>query len=201
MIFNKQTILALLVALGAYLCTVFSANSQNASKRWEIEVGGGINFAQSNVADADNKIGYSLYTEAKYLFPASHFSVGLQLSQNSFQRKFYGSYQDTPFSLNGDFKSSNILFTGAYQRPLARNIDLILGLGVGIGVVSDSKYAGLYTWEYLTFVTSGGNAFTLVAQPKVGLSIHKHINLQLSYKLQEKINRMALLTVGYAFRL
>jgi len=183
------------------LLPLFSTTALGQGKIWEVEVGGGANFAQTTMDNVDKEIGYTIYTEARCLFPEKRLYVGLQLNYNKFKRSFYSHFDDVPFSISGDFASQNLLVTGGYRHPLSKKLDLILGAGVGIGAVSDSKGAYIAQNEYFAFLVTGGSAFTLVAEPKVGLSINKHVNVMLSYKLQEKINRMALFTIGYAFQL
>lgn len=180
----------------------FSANSQEREKHWEIEVGGGMNFAQGKALNADNRIGRDLYVEARYLFINQHLSLGFQINQSQFNRKFYGSGENVDFySASATFSSLGLMLTSRYTLPVAKKLDLNIGVGAGCGIVSDKGTIQMEGNEYYSSISSGSGGPTFLIAPKLGITINKHFNIDISYKFQEKSNRMALLSVGYAFRL
>ena len=106
--------------LAAIVMCVATGFAQDKVKHWEMEVGGGLNFAQGKAITSDHKIGRSLFVEARYLFANQRMYVGLLLNQSQFDRKMWCASDGFMTSGEKTFSNASLQLTYGCRVPLAK---------------------------------------------------------------------------------
>lgn len=168
----------------------------------EIEAGAGPNFGIASVeAMKSNKVGIDYYGEVRYNLPKVPLALGVQVSYNIVERRTYGGHNETmSWSSTYDYKSTDVMLTCDYRKRVSSVITLFGGIGLGychIDTSNDLERAGgdINGENFTDDGTSGSVAF----MPRVGVHIGNLARITASYKLMERANRHAFVTLGLTF--
>lgn len=173
---------------------------------YEIEAGAGPNFGIANVeAMKKNKVGIDYYGEARYNFARVPLALGVQVAYNIVERSTYGytmsgDYGTVTSHSTFDYNSTSVMLTCDYRKRVSKCVTLFGGIGLGychIDTSNDLERAGgdINGENFTDNGTSGSVAF----MPRVGVHIGNLARITAGYKLQERANRHAFVTLGLTF--
>lgn len=192
----KKLILAL-----ALLCA-FQSNAQSTPsakrsdcevRRFEGEIGVGINFGADKLNFNSNRIGATFFAEGRYNLQRLPIDVGLQIAGSIFHR-------DADNAGNLEFQTWNVLAVTDYNFRRCNKVSFFAGFGLGYTALdtsgpirfdnSNPNWAGFST---------GDKKGSFCFMPRVGVELFHRLRFTFDYKLQEKTNRHFDLTVGFVF--
>ena len=175
----KKLILAL-----ALLCA-FQSNAQSTPsakrsdcevRRFEGEIGVGINFGADKLNFNSNRIGATFFAEGRYNLQRLPIDVGLQIAGSIFHR-------DADNAGNLEFQTWNVLAVTDYNLRRCNKVSIRFDN-------SNPNWAGFST---------GDKKGSFCFMPRVGVELFHRLRFTFDYKLQEKANRHFDLTVGFVF--
>lgn len=170
------------------LCCVACFAQQKERRTVEVELGAGILYSFDKAIFDVTDPGAVLFAEVKYVFPSMPLDIGAQASCQIFRRK---SELDLM-----DYTSSNILLIADYsfyQTPSAR---AYLGLGAGVGFFEEDRF--LERDAPGSFYSRQGAA-PFCAMPRIGIQFFRHLDLSLSYLIEDRANQNLSFRIGYVF--
>ena len=180
------------------------------NKRFELELGIGSTFGYDKIKPLKNQIGGNIYAEGRYNLSKVPITLGLYASYNIYGRKFrhYSDITDDSGETIGqmfgetniDYMSTNIMLTCDYIFNVHPKIKLLAGAGIGICHIDTSADATVEADFFGSTVADDGTSGTAAFMPRVGAVFFDRLRLTFGYKLQERANRSAFLSLGYVIR-
>lgn len=161
--------------------------------QFEGEIGGGIPFGADKLNFDKNKLGATLYVEARYNMQRVPLDVGVQVGGTIFHRESVNAGQLK-------FKTWNVMAVTDYNLRRHKKISFFAGIGLG--------YASLDHSAPITFddlqpnwggFSTGTKTGSFCFMPRIGVELLHHLRVTFDYKLQEKANRHFGLTLGVVF--
>lgn len=143
-------------------------------KHLEAELFAGATWPMGRLGDLDNMTGAGIGFEMRYNFNQKPFDVGVQLGINT-------AVRDVSPTGYGSGEQSNrvalLAVVSDWNFAQGRRVNPFAGLGLGMGrrdVLNDYIYP------------DNDGTYTLVAQPRVGVELMRHVRLTLSSTLAGK---------------
>lgn len=173
-----------------FVCQVFYCSAQDGSRRsLEFELGIGILQSFDKLIFEHNQPGACPYAEIRYVFNNSPIDIGLNTSAQIFSR--------TSENEKLDFMSYNILAVADYSFLQTFRNRAYIGIGGGLSS---------FEWDH-GIVRVGPNRYSsplaeysrLCIMPRIGVAIHNHLNVSISYLIEDSANSNLNLRLGYVF--
>jgi opacity protein-like surface antigen len=208
----KKILLILLLGLTAL--TVAAQEDEQPSGngwRWSLEMGANWDFLQDELPQFDrNKQGWGLYFETRYRIGQTPFDVGLYGSLSNVPRithtEICAEIQDEngkPIgTLNGysegeiKFASWNLMATFDYNHRFGRHCEVFAGAGLGICKYYEGRNWELLSADWYSISDDPHDGISLSLMPRVGVLLFNHLRLTAGYKIQEKANRHAFVSIS-----
>lgn len=204
--------LIVLMAVSGLTATAQEDVQSEQVRRWSLELGYSCNFMQDKLPQFyRNKVGFDFHIGGRYRIGQTPFDVGLLLSVNGLPRENHFSFDDELLDENFQpigridgykedevsFVSGNFMATFDYNKRLGRRCEAFFGAGLGICRYSAGKKCEATDMDWYGIVNyerHGGTSLTLM--PRVGVLLFNHLRLTAGYKLQEKANRHAFVSIS-----
>lgn len=211
----NNTLIATIATL--MLSTAFHAVAQDSNHstndyRWKIELGASMDFLQDKMPQFHhNKLGGGLYIETRYRIGETPVDVGLYGSWSAVPRVHRTSFNGEIFDENnqpigtfkgygeGDvgFSAVNVMATVSYNHRFSRHCEGFVGAGIGICSYQQGKNWEVIGEDEISFTTVDHGGISLALMPRAGVLLFNHLRLTAGYKMQEKGNRHAFVSVGF----
>ena len=181
-------------------------------RRFCLELGYSCNFLQDKLPQFHrNKVGFDFHFGGRYRIGQTPFDVGLLFSVNALPREnriyFDDELLDETFQPIGHISGYNedeirfvfcdFMATFDYNMRLGRRCEAYVGTGLGICRYNNGKNCettGIDNDCTVLYDHHGGTSLSLM--PRVGVLLFNHLRLTAGYKLQEKANRHAFVSIG-----
>ena len=181
-------------------------------RRWSLELGYSCSFLQDKLPQFyRNKVGFDFHFGGRYRIGQTPFDVGLLFSVNALPRKNRINFDDELLDANFQpigrisgfkedevsFVSGNFMATFDYNMRLSRRCEGFVGAGLGICKYNNSQICeamGIDNYGTVLYDHHGGTSLSLM--PRVGVLLFNHLRLTAGYKLQEKANRHAFVSIS-----
>lgn len=212
--FNHTLIatIATLMLSTAFYAVAQDSNLSTNDYRWNIELGANLDFLQDKMPQFHhNKLGAGLYFETRYRIGDTPIDVGLYGSWSAVPRVHRTTFSSEIFDENnqpigtikgyseGDvgFSAVNVMATVGYNHRFSRHCVGFAGAGIGICSYQEGKNWEVIGEDAISFTTVNHGGTSLALMPRIGVQLFNHLRLTAGYKLQEKGNRHAFVSVGF----
>lgn len=170
-------------ATAAWSQTSFANRQTQPVKHFEAELFAGPTYPIGHLGDLDNRFLAGFGLEMRYNFDQKPFDLGFQLGLTTNMRHVAGTDYD-------DEQTNRVLqlaLVSDWNFAQGRKVNPYAGLGLGVGhrdIVNEDYYpAGDGTW-------------TLIAMPRVGVELFRHLRLTLSSNIAGKGYNNVQLSLG-----
>lgn len=199
----------LLMASMSFMAAAQEGDQTTNNRRWSLEAGANLDFLQDKLPQFHhNNQGWGLFLETRYRIGQSPFDIGLYASLSNAPRAQHYDINVEVFDENGDpignvigyaenevkFGAYNVMATFNYNHRLDRHCEAFIGAGIGICKYNEGKECCVGDDDPFSYEPHSGASLSLA--PRVGILLFNHLRLTAGYKLQERANRHAFLSIG-----
>ena len=208
----KKILLILLVGLTALTAAAQEGEQTSGNGRpWSLEIGANWEFLQDKLLQFDrNEHGWGLYFETRYRIGQTPFDVGLYGSLSNVPRITHTEISTEIQNENGEpigtlngisegeikFGSWNVMATFDYNHRFSRRCEVFAGAGIGICKYYEGRNWELLSANWYSITDDPHDGISLSLMPRVGVLLFNHLRLTAGYKIQEKANRHAFVSIG-----